>query len=177
MRVLFHLFMLFPFIVRADQCQAQVPNGSEPLTLPIAGKVADSDDHKLQGCEVLVFKGNELVGQQITQRNGRFNLELGLGEEFSMEFRMEGFLPKRILVDTRADLPKGPLVFAPVEIDMHMMAASKYQGADTDELDFPFAIVAWDKRAKAFVQDHEYTTDMMRTNGALLLMSGRATKK
>jgi len=58
-----------------------------------------------------------------------------------------------------------------------MMPASKYNGADTDELDFPFAIVAWDKRAQAFVQDREYTTDMMRTNGALLLMSGRAAVK
>ncbi|HQV75148.1 MAG: hypothetical protein KBA60_08230 [Flavobacteriales bacterium] len=175
MRVPIHMFLLLVLVLLLGNSHAQ--DSSEPLTLPIAGKVADSDDHKLQGCEVLIFKGNDLVGQQLTERNGRFTLELGLGEEFSMEFRMEGYLPKRILVDTRADLPKDLLGIAPVEIDMHMMPASKYNGADTDELDFPFAIVAWDKRAQAFVQDREYTTDMMRTNGALLLMSGRAAVK
>ena len=156
MRVPIHMFLLLVLVLLLGNSHAQ--DSSEPLTLPIAGKVADSDD-------------------QLTERNGRFTLELGLGEEFSMEFRMEGYLPKRILVDTRADLPKDLLGIAPVEIDMHMMPASKYNGADTDELDFPFAIVAWDKRAQAFVQDREYTTDMMRTNGALLLMSGRAAVK
>lgn len=176
MRVAILTSVLFVLTVVAQQGHAQGTNTTE-LTLPIAGKVADSEDHKLQGCEVLVFKGNNLVGHQLTERNGRFSLELGLGEEFSMEFRMEGFLPKRILIDTRAELPKDLLAIIPVEIDMHMMPSSKYEGADTDDLDFPFGIVAWDKRSKAFVQDQQYTADMMRTNGALLLMSGRAVKK
>ena len=60
---------------------------------------------------------------------------------------------------------------------MNMLPSSKYEGADTDELDFPFAIVKYDRGAKAFIQDQQYTADMMRTNGALLLMSGRAGKQ
>lgn len=149
---------------------------SEPLALPINGRVSDGD-HKLEGCSVLTYKGNDLVGSQITDRSGRFGMVLGLGEEFAVEFRKEGFLPKRILVDTRGELPKDLVEIAPIEMAMNMLPASKYEGADTDELDFPFAIVKYDRGAKAFIQDQQYTADMMRTNGALLLMSGRAGKR
>ncbi|MBL7953185.1 MAG: hypothetical protein JNM62_15860 [Flavobacteriales bacterium] len=146
-----------------------------PLGLPINGRVSQGDA-KLEGCEVITFKGNEVVGRQITERSGRFGVVLGLGEEFAIEFRKEGFLPKRVIVDTRGELPKDLVDIAPIEMAMSMLKAEKYEGADTDELDFPFAIVRYDRGAKAFVQDYQYTADMMRTNGALLLMSGRAGK-
>ncbi|MEO8587971.1 MAG: hypothetical protein ABI432_01265 [Flavobacteriales bacterium] len=148
----------------------------EALLLPIVGRITDGEK-KLEGCEVLVYDGNDMVGRQVTDRSGRFNLGMGLGKEFAIEFRKEGFLPKRILVDTRADLPKDLVEIAPLDMEMSMLTASKYEGADTDVLDFPFAIVKYDKKAMAFTQDHQYTTDMMRTNGALLLMSVRSDKK
>jgi hypothetical protein len=148
----------------------------ETLVLPIEGRITDGDK-KLEGCEVLTYEGNELVGRQVTDKSGRFGMGLGLGKEFAIEFRKEGFLPKRILVDTRAELPKELVEIAPLDMEMSMLPASKYEGADTDALDFPFAIVKYDKRVKAFTQDHQYTTDMMRTNGALLLMSVRSEKK
>lgn len=147
----------------------------EPLGLVINGRVSRGDV-KLAGCEVITFKGNEVVSRQVTERNGRFGMVIGLGDEFAIEFRKEGFLPKRVIVDTRAELPKDLVDIAPIEMTMSMLPAEKYEGADTDELDFPFAIVHYDRGAKAFVQDLQYTADMMRTNGALLLMSGRAGK-
>lgn len=147
----------------------------EPLGLLINGRVSYGDA-KLQGCEVITYKGNEIVSRQVTERNGRFGMIIGLGEEFAIEFRKEGFLPKRVIVDTRAELPKDVVEIAPVEMAMSMLPAEKYEGADTDELDFPFAIVRYDRGVGAFVQDNQYTADMMRTNGALLLMSGRSGK-
>jgi len=148
----------------------------DALLLPITGRITDGEK-KLEGCEVLTYDGNELVGRQFTDKSGRFGMGLGLGKEFAIEFRKEGFLPKRILVDTRAELPKELVEIAPMDMEMSMLPASKYDGADTDVLDFPFAIVKYDKKAMAFTQDREYTTDMMRTNGALLLMSVRSEKK
>ena len=148
----------------------------EVLVLPINGRITDGEK-KLEGCEILVYEGNETVGRQVTEKSGRFNMGLGLGKEFAIEFRKDGFLPKRILVDTRAELPKGLYEIAPLEMEMNMLPASKYEGADTDVLDFPFAIVKYDKKVGAFVQDQQYTSDMMRANGALLLMSVRSEKQ
>lgn len=145
-------------------------------TLPISGRVLEADK-KLEGCQIIIFKENEVVGEQLTDRSGRFAFELGLQQEFAMEFRKAGYLPKRVLVDTRGQLPKQAEEVVPIDLTMTMLPSTKYAGADTDELDFPFAIIRYDRASKAFVQDDQYTVDMMRTNGALLLMSGRATKR
>lgn len=145
------------------------------MLLEITGRITDGEK-KLQGCEVVVYEGNDVVGKQMTDKAGKFGMGLDLGKEFAVVFSKEGFLPKRILVDTRANLPKEVLGIPPLQMEMSMLPASKYEGADTDVLDFPFAIVRFDKRTMSFAQDQQYTVDMMRTNGALLLMAGRAGK-
>lgn len=170
MRTMFSLVAPFAILFSTTTMQAQ-----DDLALPINGRISDGE-HKLAGCDILTYKGNVLVGKQTTSGNGRFGMVLGLGEEFAIEFRKDGYLPKRVLVDTRGDLPKDLVEIAPIEMAMSMLTASKYEGADTDVLDFPFAIVRYDRGARAFVQDQQYTVDMMRTNGALLLMSGRSGK-
>lgn len=57
-----------------------------------------------------------------------------------------------------------------------MLKTDQYEGADTDVLDMPFAIVRYDQKVRAFVQDLEYTAGMQRTTGALLLQAGRARR-
>jgi hypothetical protein len=148
---------------------------SEPLTLGISGQITDGQK-KLQGCSVIVYEGNEVVGQQVTDKNGKFGFALGLDKEFAVVFSKDGFQAKSILVDTRAKLPADMIAIAPIDMDLSLLPASKYDGVDTDVLDFPYSIIRFDKRIMAFTQDQQYTSGMMRTNGALLLQSGRATK-
>lgn len=143
--------------------------------LPITGKVTDGQN-KLEGCEVVVFRDNEQITSMATGRTGKFEVLLETGPQYAVEFRKEGFLPKRLLVDTRNDLPAEQAVFMPLSMDLSLLKAEKYAGGNTDVLDFPFAIIRYDKRAGTFVQDQRYTDDMMRANGAVLLMAGRAGK-
>ena len=140
--------------------------------LPVAGRITDGE-RKLADCEVVVYQGNEVVARSTTDRSGRFGMELDLGAEYMLEFRKEGFLPKRIAVDTRTDIPLEKLVYGPLALDVGLLSSEKYSGVDTDVLDFPFAIVRYDKRQHTYAADAEYTTAMQRTNGALLLMAGR----
>lgn len=147
----------------------------EPMVLEIVGRITDGEK-KLAGCQVTVYDGNDVVGDQVTDKSGRFGLGLGLNKEFAIVFQKEGFLPKRMLVDTRAKLPAEVVAIAPLDMEMSMLVADKYEGADTDVLDFPFAIVKWNRQIGAFVQDQEYTVDMMRANGAALLQAGRSVK-
>jgi hypothetical protein len=149
-------------------------SAAEPV-LPITGRVTDGEK-KLEGCHIAVYRENDQVGEQTTDKTGKFRVGLPVGESYGIVFQREGFVPKRIVVDTRAELPKGELVFEALDMEVSMLVTSKYEGTDTDALDFPFAIVSWDKRVKAFTQDEKYTRDMMRTNGALLLMAGRSTR-
>lgn len=147
----------------------------EPLVLEIVGRITDGEK-KLEGCKVTVYDGNEVVGEQTTDKSGRFGLGLGLQKEFAVVFQREGFLPKRMLVDTRAKIPVDVVDIAPMEMELSMLRADKYEGADTDVLDFPFAIISWNRAVGAFTQDQQYTVDMMRANGAVLLQAGRSVK-
>lgn len=156
-------------------CTATFAQVTDSRVLEITGRITDGDK-KLAGCEVVVYEGNDVVGSQLTDKGGRFGLGLGLGKEFAIVFQKEGFLPKRILVDTRAKIPVEIRDLAPLDMEMSMLLASKYEGANTDMLDFPFAIVKWNRQQGAFTQDQQYTADMMRTNGAALLQAGRSVK-
>lgn len=147
----------------------------EPILLEVSGQVTDGT-RKMPGCSIVIYDGNEVVGQQLTTKSGNFGFALGLGKEFAVVFSKEGFQAKSILIDTRAKLPADMYAVAPLGMDLSLLPADKYSGVDTDVLDFPYAMVKWDKRAMAFVQDQQYTSSMMRTNGALLLQAGRATK-
>lgn len=147
----------------------------ETIMLEVSGQVSGTEK-KMAGCNVVIHEGNEILGQQLTPKNGNFGFLLELNKEYAVVFSKEGYQPKSILIDTRAKLPAEMFAVAPLGMDLNLMPVDKYSGVDTDVLDFPYAIVKWDKRAMAFVQDQQYTGDMMRTNGALLLQSGRSTK-
>ena len=166
-----NLFIAFTFCIATVGAAQDL----DTLILAVTGRITDGE-RKLEGCSVTVYDGNDVVGHQLTDKSGRFGLGLGLDKEFAIVFEMEGFLPKRMLVDTRAKIPADVMGLAPIGIEMSMLVATKYEGADTDVLDYPFAIIKWNKQAMAFVQDHEYTADMMRANGAALLQAGRSVK-
>lgn len=154
----------------------QAQKDHEPLVLEVTGRVTDGQK-KLEGCTVTVYHGNEVLGTQVSPKNGHFGFAVPLGAHYAVVFQKDGFQPKSILIDTQAKLPAEVLAVAPVAMDLSLLAASKYEGVDTDVLDFPYAIIKWNKKAMAFTQDQQYTSDMMRTNGALLLQSGRGTKQ
>jgi len=144
--------------------------------LSVTGRITDGD-RKLDGCEVITYLANEPQGKTITDKSGKFEVHLKLNGEYALELRKEGFVSKRIVVDTRSTVDPAELILAPLSMDVSLLPVERYQGANTDELDFPFAIVRYSKDQHAFVQDMDYTMGMQRTNGALLLMAARAEKR
>lgn len=148
----------------------------QEASLPVMGRITDGEN-KLEGCEVITYRGNERITTVLTDKSGKFRAELALNGEFSLEFHKKGFVPKRILVDTSFPLQMDDLMFDPLMMDISLLATDKYQGVATDELDFPFARVRFDTKTQTFAQDQEWTMDMQRTNGALLLAAGRVEKR
>lgn len=149
---------------------------AQNATLSITGRITDGED-RLAGCEVITYQGNERLSSATTDKSGKFAVQIAVNGEYALELRKDGFLSKRIVVDTRTGIDPADLVLAPLVMDVSLLKADRYQGANTDELDFPFAIVRYDKAQHAFTQDMEYTMAMQRTNGALLLMAARAEKR
>ncbi len=168
MRLPLFLLMMVPGLCAFAQ-------GGDVAPLEIFGRMMAGEE-KLAGAEVLVFNGNERVATITTEKSGKFDLRLSMNGNYSLEFRKEGFAPKRILIDTH--LPHFPdgaeVVIAPIGMDITLLEKAKFDGANTDELDFPFALIKWSKRDQAFTQDAEYTASMQRTSGALLLVAARS---
>ena len=150
--------------------------GALQYLLPVNGRITDGEN-KLEGCRIVTFDGNEAIGEITTDKSGKFEVALKLDKQYGLEFHKEGFVPKRIVIDTRADIPAEHLAYVPLVMDISMLALDKYEGVDTDVLDFPFAIVKYSKSLDAFIQDQEYTMGMQRANGALLLMAARTEKQ
>jgi hypothetical protein len=151
-------------------------DASAQSALPVHGKVTDGEQ-KLAGCTISLYQGNDLVQQVTTDKSGKYRMPVPIGHLHTMEFAAPGRMSKRVVLDTRTDLIQQEAIFAPMVMDLSLMDEARYAGADTDELDMPYAIVQWSPREKAFVLDERYLTGMMRTNGALLLVAGRAGKR
>ncbi len=145
--------------------------------LPVYGQLSDGQN-KLVGSEVVVFLGNDIVSSVKTDKAGRFKAALELNKSFSIEFRHEGFVPKRIAIDTHLPKPWPDQEFEliPVDMNVSMLERDRYDGANTDDLDFPFALIKFNKKTMTFEQDLEYTMGMQRVNGALLLMAARSER-
>lgn len=180
MRTLRSMAALLPVFFMCTFTQAQDDDYAPPPAGPliIDGKVTDGEN-KLPGTEVTLYKGNEKVSTQKTDKGGKFHVELDLQENYSIAFEGEGFVVKRIAVDTHMPKPKKDHFFelAPIVMDVSLLERKRYDGANTDDLDFPFAMVKFDKTQMAFAQDIEYTMGMQRVNGALLLMAARTDMK
>ncbi|MBK9286811.1 MAG: hypothetical protein IPN38_03770 [Flavobacteriales bacterium] len=167
-------FLLF---VGATHSLSAQENG-DAAPLEVYGRITDGEN-KLDKCQIIVYKENERVGELTTDKSGKFDVALAINETYSLELRKEGFAAKRIVIDTHMPPLKEDveLTIAPIGMDISLLEKSKYDGANTDDLDFPFAIVKWSKGQAAFVQDQEYTIGMQRTNGAILLMAARTEMK
>lgn len=143
--------------------------------LPVGGRIVDASG-RLDACSITVYRGDGHSEAAVQQKNGRFEVGLLPDHQYTLEFSKDGYLTKRIVVDTRAKVDPAELALMPLVLNVMMLKTAQYDGANTDQLDMPFAIVSYDKQLHAFVQNMEYTAAIQRTNGALLLQAGRARK-
>lgn len=161
---------LLPVLFLGTLCCAQ---DETITTLETGGKITDGDKN-LEGVAVYALIDNVRVDSMVTKANGKFGLMLALQKEHMLEFRKDGYVSKRVLIDLRMKVrPNAEVVLAPIDMDISLLDEAHYEGADTDVLDFPSAIVRWDKGLNGFAMDHEYTMGMARANGSVLLMAAR----
>ena len=152
--------------------------GPERGPLRVDGRVTDGEN-KLAGAEVIVYKGNDPVEKIIADKGGRFRVWLEMDASFGFEFCHKGFVSKRLAFDTHLPKAGKGQVFDPIPmgIEVSLLEKARFDGAPTDDLDFPFAFIRFNKKTLTFEPDVEYTMGMQRVNGALLLMAARSEKE
>lgn len=141
--------------------------------LRIMGRV-EYDKERIEGVAVKLYKGNELIMDVVTDKSGRYEAELDFGHEYMFHFSKAGYLNKMFAVDAKNNLPKEPLNHPAFPVNVLMIPMEKFEGVDMDVLEFPFALVRFNKRFQLFDNDPKYTQNMSRALAAAMLQSGRA---
>jgi hypothetical protein len=115
---------------------------------------------------VTLFMENNI--QQIVQTNedGSFQVALTPGKIYTVEVSRAGLITKRISIDTHMERTRGNNVTV-FDCYVNMVPEEQLEGVDTSDLDFPIALLSYDKKLKTFVHDPEYTSMMQATYSEL----------
>lgn len=165
--------LLFPLLLLSCSATSVLAQDEAVTALEVAGRITDGEKN-LEGVQVYAMIENVRMDSLKTTGNGKFAMQLALQKEHMLEFKKDGYVVKRMLIDLLVKAKPGQeLILAPIDMDVTLLDEDYYEGADTDVLDFPSAIVRWDKTKGGFAMDYEYTMGMARANGSVLLMAAR----
>lgn len=149
---------------------------STTFVLLVEGRVMDNDDKPLGNSTVRVEQDGKLLAEWVTDPKGRFSVDLDIGGLYAVDVQRIGFVHKRFIVDSRADDPS-KIITVPFEAHISLITEKALEGADLEQLDFPFALVSYDKKERAFMADPTYIDEMKNLESALMLSSAISRKK
>lgn len=133
--------------------------------LPVVGSVTE-EGKRCQDATVTLYEGNDVINSFKTPRNGRFQLLLHTGKYYTLEVIKEGYVQKRISIDTEMGNRR---ISVPVyECDLDIIPTSLFKDMDIGDLDFPMAIVTFDPKTREFTHSELYTSSMRTTYEELL---------
>ena len=141
--------------------------------LMLEGHVLDLEDKPLKGVHVSVRKDHKDLAIWDCDSRGRFDVTLEIGYLYSVQVWKEGFVKKQFIVDARAEDPTkvNPI---PFEAFITMLPSAGLADKDLEELDFPFALIYYNKKKKQFEADAEFIEEMRKLEyGALGNISKR----
>jgi hypothetical protein len=135
--------------------------------LPVYGRVKNGKT-KVDGATIRLYKENCIVRTYQTEKNGKFEMELDLGAYYTLEVVKEGYITKRIGINTVSKVEFERMDYQPYGVDINLTSEDSYVGVNIDMLDYPFALVSYDHHDSMFVHDENYTEEMILDNARLL---------
>lgn len=159
------LTICLSLLLIAFSIDVKASNSSSIKGVPILGIVTE-EGKKCKDAHVEVFDGNVVVQEFQTPANGKFKLTLEFNHYYTLKISKDGMVPKILSVDTRV---KSTRISVPVyECDIDLIPSSLFIGMNTSILDFPMAIVRYNRRKGEFIHDEDYTAHMRSAYEELL---------
>ncbi|MDP3557035.1 MAG: hypothetical protein Q8T03_06640 [Bacteroidota bacterium] len=135
-------------------------NNPESICLDISGNIQAKsvDGNDSYTAELLL--DNKII-QQITIKDRRsFKFSLLKNHWYTIRISKSGYYQRLISICT--DLPKNKNGLYKFHFDTELIPLTGAQAIDQDALDFPIAIINYDKDAEWFYYNEEYTANMKR---------------
>lgn len=161
----------------AASAQSKVVDlATTPHVLRVEGRLTDDHEKVLPEVNVRVDTNGVYYGELQADQKGRFAMDLDIGRFYGVSLTKEGFMRKRFIIDARAEDP-AKVIAGPFHADISLTPEVALENVDINILDFPYAMVSYSSKEKAFVADPAYIEDVKRMESALLLQSAYARKK
>ena len=140
------------------------------ICLEISGIAVSEYDLPLEGARVVLYQQNEEKAMieitNVKNENRFFSFNLERNQNYTIEVSKPGYVSRRISVSTHlpADVKISPVFYFEFEIDLFR----EKMGMDDYYLDFPVALVSYDKKRDVFDIQRKYTENIkMAINKAM----------
>jgi len=122
-------------------------------SLEIKGYVFE-EDKKVDGAMVKLYQNNKIV--QITKtKKSKFQFILFAGKQYMVEVDKPGSVSERIQISTKEPTEFGGKYTYEFRVDL--IDATKFEGVDISNLDFPTAIIKYDLEEGEYMHDANYS--------------------
>lgn len=140
------------------------------ICLEISGIAISEYDLPLEGTRVVLYQQNEKKAMieitNVKNENRFFSFNLERNQDYTIEVSKPGYVSRKISISTHlpAEVKLSPVFYFEFEIDLF----KEKIGMDDYYLDFPVALVSYDKKRDVFDIQHKYTENIkMAINRAI----------
>ncbi len=120
-------------------------------------KMVEEDYEPLPGANIDVYQNSQKEKTLTTGQEGLFQLEMDLNKEYTIAFSKEGYVTKRIFVNTSLPEDDGDQW----EVEFSIGLFEMFPGLDVSALEAPITKIRYMERERSFGYDREYTARMM----------------
>jgi hypothetical protein len=144
------LFILLIFL-----CSAIKPalKYAKPSSLEIKGYVFEKNE-KVNDAEVKLYQNNKIV-KITTTKNSKFQFILFTGMRYMIELNKPDCVSERIQISTLEKTAFSGKYTYKFRVDL--LKVTKFTGVDISDLDFPTAIIKYNKDEGEYMHDKSYT--------------------
>lgn len=119
-----------------------------------------NDKDRVKGVFVNIYIDNQLFKKIEVRSSNRFNTNLPINKDLTIEITAKEFYPKRFIFDT--SVPEGLSKIPAYEFDIDIFKREELEGVNTSFLDFPVGLVAYDEKKGIFIRNKKYTKEMKK---------------
>lgn len=134
---------------------------AEGWYVPVHGHIL-IDGKGASDCTIELYKDNEHLGQVAVKKNGRFEVNMDIDNQYSILVRKEGFEAKLIHMDTK--LPEDLVTYPDYECFVSLVPQVAATEANFYH-DFPSAIVRWNPEMGGFYHSDNYLAHIQNKLG------------
>jgi len=156
--VLSLLFLLLVNVVCANTSKKPMLRFPDPeICLEVSGKLTEMKA-KEGVYTVKLIQDNKVIEQIEVNGKEKFKLNLKRNTWYTIKIEKEGFIPRLVSVCTHMPEKAKRSNLYRFHFDIQLFEESYSRYFDPDDLDFPIALIAYDKNKGLFHYDKKYTS-------------------